>query len=44
MDEELKKQLNWMNENLNTIAQNQAMIYAELREIERRLPKEEANG
>jgi hypothetical protein len=33
MDQELKQQLEWMNANLNTIAKNQVMIYAELREV-----------
>lgn len=40
MDEDLKQQLEWMNENLNTIAKNQAMIYAELKEIEEKKGKE----
>lgn len=44
MDEELKEQLEIMNVNLNTVAQNQAMIYAEMKEIEKRLPKQEAEG
>ena len=44
MDEELKQQLEIMNANLNTVAQNQAMLYAELKEIEGRLPEQEAEG
>lgn len=40
MDEELKQQLEWMNANLNTIARDQAMIYAELKEIEGKIEKE----
>lgn len=34
MDKELKEQLEIMNANLQTIARDQAMIYAELKEIE----------
>lgn len=41
MDEELKKQLDWMNANLNTIALNQAILYGELKEIEQQLPRPE---
>ena len=44
MDEDLKQQLEWLNANLNTVAQNQAMLYAELKEIEGRLPEQEAEG
>ena len=44
MNEELKEQLEIMNANLNTIAQNQAMMYVELKEIEGRLPEREAEG
>ena len=44
MDEELKQQLEIMNANLNTVALNQAMLYAELKEIEGRLPEQEAEG
>lgn len=40
MDEEIKQELEWMNANLNTIAENQAMIYAELKEIEKRISLE----
>jgi chaperonin cofactor prefoldin len=40
MDEDLRKQLDWMNENLNTIAKNQAEIYMELKEIEGKIEKE----
>jgi chaperonin cofactor prefoldin len=40
MDTELKQQLDWMNENLNTIAKNQAEIYMELKEIEGKIEKE----
>jgi hypothetical protein len=39
MNEELKQQLDWMNENLNTIAKNQAEIYMELKEIEGKIEK-----
>lgn len=41
MDKELKQELDWMNENLNTIAKNQAILYAELKDIEKRIPKPE---
>lgn len=44
MNDELKQQLEWMNENLNTIARNQAMIYAELKKIEQRLGSREEAG
>jgi chaperonin cofactor prefoldin len=44
MDKELKQQLEWMNANLNTIARDQAMIYTELKEIEKRMPKGETEG
>ena len=44
MNEELKEQLEIMNANLNTVALNQAMLYAELKEIEGRLPEQEAEG
>lgn len=37
MDKELKQQLEWMNENLNTIAKNQALLYIELKELEHHL-------
>ncbi|MCY1714634.1 hypothetical protein [Caproiciproducens galactitolivorans] len=37
MDSELKKQLEWINANLNTIAENQARLYCELLEIEKKL-------
>lgn len=40
MDKELKQQLEWMNENLNTIAMNQAMMYAELKKIEGKMERE----
>ena len=39
MDNDLKQQLDWMNTNLNTIAENQAMIYAALAEIKDKLPE-----
>ncbi|MFU0831674.1 MAG: hypothetical protein ACFWUC_13835 [Oscillospiraceae bacterium] len=37
MCEELKNQLEWINENLNTLAQNQVMIYEELQKIEKKM-------
>ena len=37
MDAELKEQLQVMNENLKSIAANQALIYTELMEIEGRI-------
>jgi chaperonin cofactor prefoldin len=37
MNEELKNQLEWINENLNTLAQNQVMIYEELQKIEKKM-------
>lgn len=39
MNEELKQLLDWMNANLNAIALNQAILYAELQQIERLLDK-----
>jgi hypothetical protein len=44
MDEDLRKQLDWMNENIQAVVKNQAEIYMELKEIERRLPEQEAKG
>ena len=41
MDRELREQLEIMNANLTAIVRNQAMIYAELKEIEDKLPEEE---
>lgn len=40
MDAELKKQLEWINANLNTIAENQARLYCELLEIEKKMERE----
>ncbi|XOQ45354.1 MAG: hypothetical protein ACFWTN_13050 [Clostridium sp.] len=42
MNEELKNQLEWINENLNTLAQNQAMIYEELQKIENKMQQDKA--
>lgn len=44
MDKELKEKLDWMNENLNAIVRNQAEIFMKLKEIEKKLPKQETNG
>ncbi len=37
MDKELKQQLEWMNANLNAIVLNQAMIFEELKQMEREI-------
>lgn len=37
MDKELKRQLEWMNQNLNTMIANQAMIYAVLESMAKSL-------
>lgn len=41
MDKELKQQLEFMNNNLNAIVTNQAMIYCKLKDIEDRISEEE---
>jgi hypothetical protein len=41
MCEELKQQLDWINSNLNAIAKNQSMMYAELQKIEQNMKPEE---
>ena len=41
MDKELKQQLEFMNNNLNAIVTNQAMIYCELKEMEDRIAEQE---
>ena len=41
MDKELRRQLEWMNENLMAIAQNQVALYCELQEIEGRMQEPE---
>ncbi|MEA4962614.1 MULTISPECIES: hypothetical protein [Clostridia] len=41
MDQELKQQLEFMNNNLNAIVTNQAMIYCKLKDMEDRIPEEE---
>ncbi|QNK40325.1 hypothetical protein [Caproicibacter fermentans] len=38
MDEDLKKQLEWLNQNLTAVVKNQAIIYSELKTIENRIP------
>jgi len=40
MDEELKQQLEWMNQNLMTIAQNQSNLYCQLENIRDILDKD----
>lgn len=40
MNEDLRKQLEIMNANLTAVVKNQAMIYAELKEIEGKIEKE----
>ena len=35
MDQELRQLLEWMNANLNAIVANQAMIYEEMRKMEK---------
>lgn len=42
MDEDLQKQLDWMNTNLAAIVENQAMIYEEMKKIEGGLPEPES--
>ena len=44
LDEELKRQLEWMNANLIAAVKNQAILYAELEKIEERLREREADG
>lgn len=41
MDQELRQQLEWMNANLNAIVANQAMIYEEMRKMEKVVRDEE---
>lgn len=41
MDQELKQQLEFMNNNLNAIVTNQAMIYCKLKDMEDRIPEPE---
>lgn len=41
MDEEIKKQLEWINANLNAILKNQAKFYAEIKEIRENVAKAE---
>ena len=40
MDKELKQQIEFMNNNLNAIVTNQAMIYCKLKDIEDRIPEQ----
>lgn len=44
MDEQLKQELDWMNANLETIPENQALIYHLPEEIRDRLPEPEKAG
>ncbi|WP_312694468.1 hypothetical protein [Caproiciproducens sp.] len=41
MDKELKQQIEFMNNNLNAIVANQAMIFCKLKDIEDRILEEE---
>jgi len=41
LDKELKQQLEFMNNNLNAIVTNQAMIFCKLKDIEDRIPEPE---
>lgn len=44
MNEELKDQLECINQNLNAIAANQAMLYAQLKRIEAMLFNQEESN
>jgi hypothetical protein len=39
MDEDLRQELEWLNENLKAVVMNQDMIYLELKQIEEDLRK-----
>jgi|GEM_PF-5441436 len=41
MNQELKQQLKFMNNNLNAIVTNQAMIFCKLKDIEDRISSED---
>ncbi len=43
MDADLKQQLEWMNQNLMSIAQNQALMYCQLKEMGEKIPGREEN-
>lgn len=40
MNEELKQELEWLNDNLQAVAKNQAMIYCKLEQIEDKIKQE----
>jgi chaperonin cofactor prefoldin len=43
MCEEFKNQLEWINENLNTLAQNQVMLYNELHELKMKIEEKRSD-
>lgn len=40
MDQELKKELEWLNDNLKAVVENQTVIFCKLQEIEAEIKQE----